>query len=158
MSKFALAFVAVIGCVLSKERYSYKGESWKKELDLNDLVKMDMPQAWDDWMAYFKKTYKSTEEETYRFGIFEQNVKKIAEWNTNKKNKARLRPNRFADMTKEEFSEYVNPKKSKVSRKDAQYTIGKQRKAPSNAAATTTTTTTTDPISVDWSAQGYVSP
>jgi len=41
MLKTVIAFVAVMGSVLG-ERFTYNGESWKKEIDLVDYAKMDL--------------------------------------------------------------------------------------------------------------------
>jgi len=57
-----------------------------------------------------KKKYVSIEEEYNRFGIFVQNVQKIALWNTNSVNDAKLRPNQFTDLTTDEFAKYVHGK------------------------------------------------
>jgi len=112
--KSVLAFVAVIGGVLGSEKYSYNGEVWKREIDLVDYGKMDLQETWSAWMQYFGKKYVTVDEEYRRFGIFIQNLQKIALWNTNSDNGASLRPNQFTDLTTDEFVKYVHGKKWKM--------------------------------------------
>jgi len=154
MLKSVLAFVAVVGSVLGSERYSYNGESWKKEIDLVDYGKMDLKKAWVDWMEHFGKKYESVEEEYNRFGIFLQNMQKIALWNTDSDNGASLRPNQFTDLTNEEFVQYVHGKNGKCySGKRPQFTIGGKRHAQVKAPQVSA-----NPTAVDWTTKGVVTP
>jgi len=153
MLKAVIAFVAVIGTVLGAPKFSYNGESWKKEIDLVDYGKMDLKHAWNDWMEYFGKKYGSVNEEYYRFGVFLQNLQKIAMWNTETTNDAILRPNQFADLTNEEFVEYVHGKNGKCfsAKNKPKYTIGgKHNSKPTSVG--------TNPTSVDWTTKGVVTP
>lgn len=145
--------MAVIGSVLASPRYTYNGESWKREIDLVDYGKMDLKKTWNDWMAFFERKYPSVEEEYNRFGIFLQNLQSIAMWNTESKNDARLRPNQFADMTSEEFVNYVHGKNGKCfsGGQRPRFTIGANRKVEQKRVAA-------NPASVDWEAQGVVTP
>jgi len=125
--KSVIAFAAVIGSVFGSDlRYNYNGESWKKEIDLVDYGKMDLQKAWNDWRRDFGKTYLSIEEEYRRFAIFIENLQKIAMWNTNSDNSARLRPNQFADLTNEEFVRNVHGKNGRCfsAKNRPRYTIG----------------------------------
>jgi len=154
MLKSVIAFAAVIGSVFGSElRYSYNGESWKREIDLVDYGKMDLQKTWNDWRNDFGKKYASIEEEYRRFGIFIENLQKIAMWNTNSDN-ARLRPNQFADLTNEEFVRRVHGKNGKcfAGTNRPKYTIGgkSQHKTVQKLNA--------DPTSVDWTQKGVVTP
>jgi C1A family cysteine protease len=154
MLKGVIAFAAVIGSVLGFGRFSNNGESWKKEIDLVDYAKMDMKHAWGEWMEHFGKKYASVEEEYKRFGIFLQNVQKIAMWNTNSDNGASLRPNQFTDLTTDEFVKFVHGKNGKCySGKRPQFTIGRK-----GTVSTQKSRQATDPPSVDWTTKGVVTP
>jgi len=149
--KAVLAFVAILGSTLGDERYTYNGELWKKEIDLVDYAKMDLKQTWNDWMNHFGKKYGSMSEEYNRFGIFLENLQKIALWNTNSDNLASLRPNQFTDLTTDEFVQYVHGKNGKCySGKRPQYTIGGKSAGAKRLG--------TDPPSVDWTMKGVVTP
>jgi len=152
MLKAVVAFVAVIGTVLGSGRYTCNGESWKKEIDLVDYAKMNMKKTWNDWMEHFGKKYESVNEEYYRFGIFVENLQKIAMWNTESDNTASLRPNQFTDLTNDEFREYVHGKNGKCynEKNRPQYTIG----GKSNGKRVTGS----NPASVDWTTKGVVTP
>lgn len=153
MLKAVVAFVAVIGTVFG-ERFTYNGESWKKEIDLVDYGKMELKKVFDDWRQAFDKKYDTIEEEYNRFGIFIQNLQKIAMWNTNSENLASLRPNQFTDLTSDEFVKYVHGKNGKCfSGGRPKYTIGGKTNQKHLEAATTTF-----PASIDWTTQGVVTP
>jgi C1A family cysteine protease len=150
MLKSVIAFVAVIGSVFGSElRYSYNGESWKREIDLVDYGKMDLQKTWQDWRRDFGRTYESIEEEYRRFGIFVGNLQKIAMWNTNS-DSARLRPNQFADLTNEEFVRRVHGKNGRCfSGQRPKFTIGGKSQHPRLES---------NPASVDWTQKGVVTP
>jgi len=146
-----IAFVAVIGSVLA-EPFTYNGESWKKEIDLVDYARMNLKNTFDDWRQDFGKKYESVEEEYHRFGIFVENVQKIALWNTDSNNGASLRPNQFTDLTTDEFVKYVHGKNGKCfSGSRPRYTIGGKHGAKTEKVSA-------DPASVDWTTQGVVTP
>jgi len=150
MMKTIIAFVAVMGSVLG-DRFTYNGESWKKEFDLVDYGKMNLKQTWDDWRSHFSKQYPSVEEEYHRFEIFLHNLQYIAMWNTNGENTARLRPNQFTDLTSDEFMLQIHGKNGCFSGSRPQYTIGTKgvkKNAPVSA----------NPTSVDWTTKGVVTP
>jgi len=129
MLKSVAAFIAVVGTVLASDRYNFNGESWKKEIDLVDYGKMDLQATWKDWREHFGKKYQSIEEEYRRFGMFIENLQKIALWNTNSDNGASLRPNQFADLTTDEFVKYVHGKNGRCfSGERPKYTIGNNKK------------------------------
>jgi len=133
------------------ERYTYNGESWKKEIDLVDYANMDLKETWDDWRQYFGKKYSTIDEEYRRFGIFLQNVQKIALWNTNSDNGASLRPNQFTDLTTDEFVLNVHGKNGRCfSGVRPHYTVG--GKSVKSAEPVNV------PASVDWTTQGVVTP
>jgi C1A family cysteine protease len=143
----------VIGSVLGSGRFHYNGESWKKEIDLVDYGKMDLKAVWGDWMNHFGKKYESVGEEYHRFGIFLQNMQKIALWNTESDNGASVRPNQFTDLTNEEFVKYVHGNNGKCfSGKRPQHTIGKK------GIQIKTDKVSANPTSVDWTTQGVVTP
>jgi cathepsin L len=114
---------------------------------------MDLKKTWEDWRQHFGKKYVSVDEEYHRFGIFLQNVQKIALWNTNSDNGASLRPNQFTDLTNEEFVLKVHGKNGKcMNAGRPQYVIGKAGKSskPKGVSA--------NPASVDWTQKGVVTP
>jgi len=152
--KSVIAFVAVIGSVFGSDlRYSYNGESWKKEIDLVDYGKMDLQKTWNDWRHDFGKKYVSIEEEYRRFGIFIENLQKIAMWNTNS-DSSRLRPNQFADLTNDEFVRNVHGKNGRCfsGSNRPKYTIGSKSKNKDAHKLGA------DPTSVDWTQKGVVTP
>jgi len=149
--KSVIAFAAVIGSVFGS-RFSYNGETWKREIDLVDYGKMDLQKTWNDWRRDFSKKYVSIEEEYQRFAIFIENLQKIAMWNTNS-NDARLRPNQFADLTNEEFVRYVHGKNGKcyAGSSRPKHTVGGKKTQKIKRLSS-------DPASVDWTTQGVVTP
>jgi len=148
-----IAFVAVIGTVLGG-RFDYNGESWKKEVDLVDYARMNLKSTFDDWRQYFSKKYDSVEEEYHRFGVFVENLQRIALWNTDSNNGASLRPNQFTDLTTEEFVKYVHGKNGKCfsGSRRPRYTIGGKHDTQKNEKVSA------DPTSVDWTTKGVVTP
>jgi len=140
-----------MGSVLG-ERFTYNGESWKKEIDLVDYAKMDLKKTWGDWRQDFDRQYSSVEEEYRRFGIFLHNLQQIALWNTNSED-ARLRPNQFADLTTEEFILQVNGKDGRcyTGALKPKYTIGKKGVKKVQSVGE-------NPASVDWTTKGVVTP
>ncbi|XP_066258784.1 cathepsin L-like [Euwallacea similis] len=71
------------------------------------LEPVDVQLEWTNWKTQHKKNYENADEESNRFKIFQENVKKIVEHN--KKFQAGEETwsqglNQFADLTHEEFS------------------------------------------------------
>jgi KDEL-tailed cysteine endopeptidase len=140
-----------MGSVLG-ERFTFNGESWKREIDLVDYAKMDLKKTWDDWRGYFGKKYSNVDEEYKRFGIFLHNLQQIALWNTNSENSASLRPNQFADLTTEEFILRVHGSNGRcLNDMRPKYTISTRGGVKSQNVGA-------NPSSVDWTTKGVVTP
>jgi len=144
MLKAAVAFFALFGSALSE-----CGPSWKKNFDLVDLAKTDFRKVFNEWKVDFNKEYETIEEEFERFGIFMDNVQRIASWNSQKQTSTTA-PNQFADWTDAEFKAYVSrgykgmPKDMKLLNRLEKRLGDEQLKA--------------NPSSVDWTTQGVVTP
>lgn len=110
---------------------------------------IEMAATHEKWMAQHGRQYKDAAEKELRFKIFKQNSEYIDSVNSDPNGKYKLAPNRFADLTNEEFK--------------ATYTRLQQE--PVQAATGSSTSTSfryenvsdADP-SVDWRSQGAVTP
>ena len=105
-----------------------------------------MTERYEQWMAEYGRTYKTTEEKHHRFEIFKSNVQLIESFNAAGNHTFELGINQFADLTNQEFR--------------AMHTGFKP--FPSNSKASKTpfkyANFTDVPTSVDWRAKGAVTP
>lgn len=142
-----VAFCAVFGLAAASEWW---GETVERHLDVVDLANLDMLQTWKEWKTDYGKSYETIDEEFSRFATFVDNMQTIAKWNTGDASSVTLRPNQFTDMTNEEYQKTMLGLKMPD---DMDWpVIGSIEKAveelhdPAN------------PTSVDWEAQGKVTP
>ncbi|CAG9768978.1 unnamed protein product [Ceutorhynchus assimilis] len=71
------------------------------------LEPVDVQQLWADWKVQHNKNYDTPEEESKRFGIFQENVKKVTAHNKEyQAGKVTWTQglNQFADKNQEEFA------------------------------------------------------
>ena len=79
------------------------------EYSSEELAKENMHGLFAQWRREYKKMYNNIDEEITRFGIFKNNLERIAKSNDEYYNGDRtftLRMNQFGDMTDEEFHDY----------------------------------------------------
>jgi len=156
MRTFA-AFCAVFGLAAATElktsRYDYNGELWKMEFDLVDFAKMNIKSTWESWKTDFGRSYENEGEELKRFGIFLDNLQYIARHNSGDDTSYRLRPNQFTDLTTEEFSVQMFGEKGRCF-------TGEYKNVPvlGKANSVGEKHSMANPASVDWEAQGKVTP
>uniref|UniRef100_A0A1I7YB32 Inhibitor_I29 domain-containing protein n=1 Tax=Steinernema glaseri TaxID=37863 RepID=A0A1I7YB32_9BILA len=60
---------------------------------------------WSAFVEKHQKLYDSPEEETMRFDVFRENMRKIDELNEKHKGKATFGVTQFSDLTEAEFSQ-----------------------------------------------------
>ncbi|XP_052709425.1 procathepsin L-like [Crassostrea angulata] len=102
-------------------------------------------QAWKEFRILFNKTYKTLEEESWRFEIFRENVQKIEEHNKlyhlGKKSYF-LGVNQFSDLKHEEFLKFNGLKKTSFKNEGCSSYLSAHNLVV--------------PDSVDWRTKGYV--
>jgi len=124
--------------------------TWNREFTLVDLSNTNLRASFKDWQVYFKKEYKSMEEEGQRYLLFIENLYKIASINDQKLS-YKLRMNQFGDLTSDEFRLKVHGNKGSCLKKS-----NKPKPKPYKTNAKFGTTPLPD--SVDWVSQGVVTP
>lgn len=105
-----------------------------------DVVK---DEAWQIWKNSHNKKYKDLSEEHVRYAIWNDNLKRITEFNKASDNLF-LRMNHFGDLTNTEFGQAMNGYYSHRT-----HSNGSTFLAPSHAQV---------PDTVDWRDKGYVTP
>ena len=100
MNKFALG-LAVIGAITASIGFYNIA---KQSMSPNTVIYEQ--KVLDNWTAYKiinLKSYSSEHESNYRLAVFNENLKKIDEINSNPKNTFKAGLNEFSDLTAEEF-------------------------------------------------------
>jgi C1A family cysteine protease len=123
-------------------------ESWKKEFTSNDLSNLNLRQLFKDWQVYFKRDYKTMEEEADRYLLWIENIYKIAMVNSQNLS-YKLRMNQFGDLTADEFRLKVHGHKGSCMRPQKNLKPYKNKKSEKKVG---------DPSSVNWVQQGVVTP
>lgn len=119
-------------------------------LDFN----FDMARKHELWMAKYGRVYKDDAEKARRLEIFKENVKYIEDFNNAGVYKFTLGVNQFADLTHEEFiATYVRGVPPQ-----AVLTDQLVRSFNNKTTGTKPINTNVLPTSVDWRAEGAVSP
>ena len=110
-------------------------------------TKLDsLPALWSTWKTKYRKSY-SASEELERFGIFVENLAKIAKMNS-KSTTAKFAINQFADLTSTEFSQLY-----------ANNNFNKKHSERFELTEITETKTNNDlPSHFDWRSKGAVTP
>jgi len=99
-------------------------------------------ESWQIWKSAHNKAYTDLDEEKVRYTIWQDNLRRITEYNENSKNTF-LRMNHFGDMTNTEFRSYMNGYLKPANRSGSTFL------APSHVSI---------PDTVDWRKEGYVTP
>jgi C1A family cysteine protease len=89
-------------CALALLGLASASPKWSDELDIVDFSNLELRSSFGEWQAHFGKTYGSTDEEYTRFGVWADNVRRIAKYNSQGLS-SKLRANQFADMTDAQF-------------------------------------------------------
>ena len=114
------------------------------------LNKNDIQNEWHNFKKTHKRIYLNSSHENDKYEIFKKNLEKINDQNKkfiNGKSTHSFGITKFADMTSEEFMEYVNKglKKIRTTSKSSSF-IEYKRSAK------------TLPSSIDWRTLGYITP
>lgn len=95
----------------------------------------DILPTFKKFMTKYNRNYTSAEEHEFRFQIFKQNMKRIAEINSGPGNGATFGINKFADWTNEEFNQLLGNRPDGIKHTtispELQHTLS-ETKAPSN--------------------------
>jgi len=111
------------------------------------VLKLDQDEAqWHAWKSFHEKKYETESEETYRRGIWRDNLKKIIAHNS-EGHSYTLAMNHLGDLTQNEFQYFCNGMKAHYSNFTKQ--AGSTFLPPSNVKL---------PSEVDWRKEGYVTP
>ncbi|KAK3733991.1 hypothetical protein QZH41_009857, partial [Actinostola sp. cb2023] len=111
------------------------------------VLKFDQDEAqWQAWKSFHGKKYTTDSEETFRKGIWKDNLKKILHRNTEGHSYS-LAMNHLGDFTQNEFRYFYNGMKAHYSNHTKQ--TGSRFLPPSNLKL---------PTVVDWRKEGYVTP
>jgi len=132
-SVLAVTLLALTACVVVYNIPKNTGVA--PELD-------EVKTLFESWKGQHNKLYQTVEEEAYRYGIFQANLKFINEHNANKENTYTLAINHFADLTTEEFGAKYNGYQA-------------EQKKERNVVQLDSTST---PSSVNWVKEGAVTP
>lgn len=144
MKSALLTFVALVGSGLAHR-------SWREEIDIVDLSNMHLAESFGEWAAQYEQTFASAKEEFARFGVWAENVRRVAKFNSEEHGTARVRVNQFAAMTDEEFRRAMFGEEGACYQGgDEVVRIGAQRRSDGERMPQAT--------SVDWTAAGCVSP
>jgi len=120
---------------------------WKKEFTTNELANVNLRQVFKEWQLYFRKDYKTMEEEAQRYLNWIENMYKIGMMNSQNLS-FKTRMNQFGDLTSDEFRTKIHGRKGSCLRHQK---INRNKK-------TTASKNVNVPASVDWTAQGVVTP
>lgn len=107
------------------------------------------------WMAEYGRVYKDEAEKARRLEIFKENIKYIEDFNNAGSHKFTLGVNQFADLTHEEFvANYINgvPRQAEIIDESAVMSFKDETNVTERVNIYAL------PTSVDWRAQGAVSP
>ncbi|XP_068682886.1 cathepsin L-like [Montipora capricornis] len=114
---------------------------------LSDLLIKD--NAWHAWKEYYNKIYTSDDEESLRYTIWINNLKKINQHNSDMKKSFTMGMNHLGDMTIKEVHLLLNGYNRKNKETKSHGTDAVTFLPPSNVVL---------PKEVDWRTQGYVTP
>jgi len=134
-----LVIATLIGCALSL--------SWDAEFKSKDIEGKELKPLFKDWASRFGKVYPDIDEESHRYGLWLENLYKIAESNDLGLSYA-LRMNQFGDLTTDEFRHFVGG--STGSCLNAPNRDKKYNPSQVHVGA--------NPTSVDWTTKGVVTP
>ncbi|XP_029190288.1 procathepsin L-like [Acropora millepora] len=105
--------------------------------------------AWHAWKQYHNKMYTSDDEESLRYTIWNNNLKKINQHNSETRKAFTLEMNHLGDMTSKEVHLLLNGYNSKKKEPKSHGTDAVTFLPPSNVVL---------PKEVDWRTKGYVTP
>jgi len=129
-----------------------KDMAWNTEFTKEDLNALDTRGVFESWHKKFERDYASEGEELHRFGIWLENLYKIAEYNSRELT-FKLRLNDFGDLTEEEFRLRVHGKTGSCLRPE-----DKAKRAHTMKEMPATKEKVNVPASVDWTTMGVVTP
>jgi len=126
--------------------------NWKTEFTKEQLHELDTRGVFEEWHKTFGRDYASESEEAHRYGIWMNNLRRIADSNSQKLSYT-LRLNQFGDLTEEEFRIKVHGKTGSCLRQEDKIAIQKVQQQPKVHKKLGDL-----PASVNWTAQGVVTP
>ncbi|XP_068751848.1 cathepsin L-like [Montipora capricornis] len=114
---------------------------------LSDLLIKD--NEWHVWKKFHNKKYESDDEESLRYAIWNDNLKKIERHNADKTQSFTMAMNHLGDMTSKEVHLILNGYNRHIRDTKTQEPGGSAFLLPSNVVL---------PKKVDWRTKGYVTP
>jgi len=124
-------------------------DAWKQEF--TDFDSLDHQAIWQQWKAAFGREYSSLEQEATKYAQFLDNMKTIADVNSQDL-RYKLRLNQFGDMTPDEFRLFVHGSKGSCLTAGRQQSVEPWVEKPQVSA---------NPTSIDWTnynGKSYVTP
>jgi C1A family cysteine protease len=143
MLKVVATFLALVGSAVGTR-------SWREEIDIVDFANIKFEEAFAEWKAEHQQEFGDLAEDFKRFGIFVENLRRIAKFNSEESGSARVRANQFATMTDDEFRAAMFGSEGRCYNGDRKLPrIGAQRRSDAPAP---------EADSIDWTAMGCVTP
>jgi len=128
-----------------------KEMDWSTEFTKEDLHDLDTHFVFGQWHKKFERNYPTQTEEAHRYSIWLDNLWRISDYNSRGLT-FKLKLNQFGDLTEEEFRLQVHGTTgSCIPSKDKLNSLQPGKQSTSNVHYTV-------PTSVDWEAQGKVTP
>jgi len=127
--------------------------NWNTEFTKEQLNDLDTRAVFEEWHKSFQRNYASESEEAHRYGIWSNNLWRIADSNSQKLSYT-LKMNQFGDLTEEEFRLKVHGKTGSCLRQEDKISLQKQQQPPQKINKKLGAL----PASVNWTAQGVVTP
>jgi hypothetical protein len=131
--------------------YALKNIDWRTEFTKEQLAELDTRGVFEEWHKSFGRDYSSEAEEAHRYGIWLDNLWRIADYNSRGLS-FKLKLNQFGDLTGDEFKLQVHGKSGSCLRTQDKIPMkhGDNQKSQQKVSAV--------PASVDWTTKGVVTP
>jgi len=129
-----------------------KTMDWKTEFTKEQLNELDTRGVFEEWHTKFQRDYVSEIEEVHRYGIWLENLWKIADYNSRGLS-FKLKLNQFGDLTAEEFRLKVHGRTGSCLREEDKTGLKRQ-----NTKKSLKSSVASLPASVDWTQKGVVTP
>jgi len=126
--------------------------AWNTEFTKEQLADLDSRSVFEAWHKVFDRNYASEAEEAHRYGLWLDNLWRIADYNSRGLT-FKLRMNQFGDLTEEEFRIQVHGRSGSCLRAEDKVALKRGQKSK-----VATVKTGADPASVDWTTKGVVTP
>jgi len=126
--------------------------AWDTEFTKEQLGDLDTRSVFEAWHKKFDRNYVSHVEEAHRYGIWLDNLWRIADYNSRGLS-FKLRLNQFGDLTEEEFRLQVHGKSGSCLRQQDKIPLKRAQKPKLGTEQNVNV-----PASVDWTTKGVVTP